>query len=183
MRKALYILAELDDQDLLWLVDTGSYRNYPAGTTLIEANGLVDHLYVVIDGEVDVILPSRRKIGDMATGDIVGEMSLIEKRPPAVSVVMASDCKLLAVPHAAIHERLRRDTAFAARFYRALTVFLADRLRTRVDTLGYGEDQVEDAQESFERENELDESLLNNVHVAGDRMRRLISMLESGSSV
>jgi len=178
MRKALYILAELEDQDLLWLVETGSYRNYPSGTTLIEAEKTVDHLYIVIDGELDVILPPQRKIGDMGTGDIVGEMSLIEKRPPSVSVVMAGDSKLLAVPHAAINGRLRRDTAFAARFYRALTVFLADRLRTRVATLGYGEARIEDAQESFERENELDESLLDSVHVAGDRMRRLIGLLE-----
>ncbi len=181
MRKALYILAELEDWDLLWLVENGSYRTYPKGTTLIQADSPVEYLYIVMDGELDVILPPERKIGEMFTGDIVGEMSLIEKRPPSVSVTMASDSKLLAVSHEAINGRLRQDTAFAARFYRALTVFLADRLRTRVATLGYGEGQIEDAQESLERENELDEGLLDNVHVAGDRMRRLVSLLEGNS--
>ncbi len=178
MRKALYILADLEDQDLLWLVETGVYQSFPAGTELIAAGGKVDRLCIVIDGALDVILPPRKKIGDMGAGDIIGEMSLIEKRAPSVSVVTASDTDLLAIPHTAMRERLTRDTAFAARFYHALTVLLADRLRSRVERLGYGDDQPEDVQETLERENELDESLLDNVHVAGDRMRRLIGLLE-----
>lgn len=178
MRKALYILADLDDQDLLWLVENGSYRRFSAGTRLIEAGTRVDNLYIVIDGELEVILPPAKKIGEMGAGDIIGEISLIEKRPPAVSVVMASDSKLLAIPQQRVHNRLRRDIAFAARFYHALAVFLADRLRARVATLGYSDRDVKDAQAAFEQVNELDENLLDNLHVAGDRMRRLVRLLE-----
>ena len=181
MRKALYILADLEDQDLLWLVESGCYRTYRAGTALIEAGGSVDTLYIVIDGELNVILPPRKKIGDMGTGDIIGEMSLIEKRAPSVSIEVTRDTKLLAIPHAALRERLKRDTAFAARFYHAIAVLLSDRLRTRVAEAASGADPDEDAQETFERENELDENLLDNLHVAGDRMRRLIGLLEGGA--
>jgi CRP-like cAMP-binding protein len=182
MRKALYILADLDDRDLLWLVEHGSYHRFPAGTRLIEAGSRVDNLYIVIDGELDVILPPAKTIGEMGPGDIIGEISLIEKRPPAVSVATASDCKLLAVPQQSIRDRLRQDTAFAARFYHALAVFLADRLRTRVATLGYGDDG-KDTQAAYEQINELDETLLDNLHVAGDRMHRLIRLLEDGEAM
>jgi CRP-like cAMP-binding protein len=183
MRKALYILADLDDRDLLWLVEHGSYHRFAAGTRLIEAGSRVENLYIVIDGELDVILPPAKKIGEMGPGDIIGEISLIEKRPPAVSVATASDCKLLAVPQQSIRDRLRQDTAFAARFYHALAVFLADRLRTRVATLGYGDDEAKDTQEAFEQINELGETLLDNLHVAGDRMHRLIRLLEGAEGI
>jgi hypothetical protein len=36
-------------------------------------------------------LPPRRRIGATGPGDIVGEMSLIERRAPSVSVAAASD--------------------------------------------------------------------------------------------
>jgi len=182
MRKALYILADLDDQDLLWLVKAGSYESHRAGTVLIEAGGKVDSLYIVIEGELDVILPPRKVIGDMGTGDLIGEMSLIEKRPPSATVAVTSDAKLLAIPHAIMRERLQRDTGFAARFYHALAVLLSDRMRTRVARAAYGSDQSENAGEVFERENELDENLLDNLHVAGDRMGRLIRLLEGGDA-
>jgi hypothetical protein len=55
---------------------------------------------------------------------------------------------------------------------------MADHLRTRVATLGYGVDPAERPQEALEHSNELDERVLDSLHVAGDRMRRLISMLE-----
>ena len=178
MRKALYILADFQDQDLLWLVDVGAYHTIPERTELITAGSSVETLYIVIDGELDIVLPPKKKVATIGVGDIIGEMSLIEKRAPTVSVVTSGECKLLAIPQDVIASRLRQDTDFAARFYHALAAFLADRLRTSVSQLGYGEEKRLDAQTVFEQENELDESLLDSVHVAGDRMRRLINLLE-----
>ena len=53
-------------------------------------------------------------------------------------------------------------------------------MRAREARAAYGTDPSEDRQGVFERENELDENLLDNLHVAGDRMRRLIHLLEGG---
>ena len=180
MRKALYILADLQDQDLLWFADVGTYQKIRSDTELITAGNNVDTLFIVIDGELDVVLPSGKRVASIGTGDILGEMSLIEKRAPTVSVITSRDSKLLAIPHTVISEHLRQDSGFAARFYHALAVFLADRLRSTVSQLGYGDAKLEDSQEAFEREHELDENLLDSVHVAGDRMLRLISLLEGG---
>ncbi|MEA1051735.1 cyclic nucleotide-binding domain-containing protein [Lamprobacter modestohalophilus] len=180
MRKALYILADLDDLDLLWLVENGDYHKFPAGTRLIQSGVDVVYLYIVIDGTLDVIFPPSKKIGEMGPGDIIGEISLIEKRPPAVSVVTARDSKLLAIPQQCVRDRLREDIAFASRFYHALAVFLADRLRARVATLSYGDAKAKDVQAGLEQANELDENVLDSLHVAGDRMRRLFRLLEGG---
>ena len=92
-----------------------------------------------------------------------------------------TDGVMLCVPQAALRARLAENEGFAARFYRALAVFLSDRLRATVAHLGYGDtSDKEDAYAAFEDEHELDEGVLDNLHVAGDRMRRLIGLLAGG---
>ena len=181
MRKALYILADLDDRDIAWLSETGVVRSVAEGELLIREGAVIDQLYIVIDGELEVVVGDGKRVAELVAGDIVGEMSLIEKRPPAASVRSMSEAKVLAVPQVAIRHRLAKDTACAARFYRALAVFLSDRLRSTVATFGYGKPGAESRQQALERENELDEVVLDTLHVAGDRMRRLVAMLEGRS--
>jgi hypothetical protein len=43
---------------------------------------------------------------------------------------------VLIIPKTALHKKIETDDAFAKRFYRALAIFMADRLR---DTLNPGE--------------------------------------------
>ncbi len=162
MRKALYILGDLEDRDLIWLRQAGELRKVPAGETLIRAGREVRHLFFVIEGELSVTAAESERISGLAVGDVVGEMSFVEKRLPSASVSANTDCLLLAVPREAILARFSSDAAFAARFYRALAVFLSDRLRTA----GGGADS-----------DELDEGVLDALHVAGDRFIRLIGLL------
>ncbi len=178
MRRALYILAELDDRDLTWLRDAGQVRRLPAGEVIISEGLKIEALYIVIDGKLEVCVANGTRIAELAAGDIVGEMSFIERRPPSASVRALTEAKLLAVPQSSVQARLSADAEFAARFYRAIAVFLSDRLRTTVATLGYGAPENEQPQEKLLRENELDEGLLDSLHVAGNRMRRLIAMLD-----
>lgn len=178
MKRALYILGELSDQDIAWLADAGQRRSVPRGTVIIREGEPVESLYIVTDGNLEVVLGQDTKIAVLGPGDIVGEMSLIEKRPPAVSVRALSDCRVLAVPQTSLRAELERDVGFAARFYRAIAVFLSDRMRSTVGQLGYGSVEPQDAEEAFSLENALDDGLLDNLHVAGDRMLRLIAMLD-----
>ncbi len=178
MRKALYMLAELNETDIRWLAGQGSHRTVARDEVLIAEGRAVDTLYIVTDGLLEVVIGrAGTQIARLVSGDIVGEMSLIEKSPPSVSVRALEQSRVLAVPHGPIVQRLERDPAFSARFYKAIAVFLSDRLRSTVARLGYGHEEM-DARSRFEAENELDEGLLDNIHVAGDRMRRLIALLE-----
>lgn len=179
MRKALYILADLDDRDLSWLRDTGAVQSIMPGEVIIREGEPVTSLFIVIEGSLEVVIENGKRIAELSVGDIVGEMSLIEKRPPSASVRALTAARLLAVPQESVRSRLNSDASFAARFYRALAVFLSDRLRSTVATLGYGAARHnESARQTLERDNELDEGLLDTLHVAGDRMRRLLAMLE-----
>lgn len=178
MRRALYILAELDDGDIAWLVANGTVRRLAEGEMLIREGVAIADFFIVIDGRLGVSVAGGREIAELQVGDIAGEMSLVEQRPPSASVAARLPCRLLAVPQAILRERLAIDPGFAARFYRALAVFLSDRLRSTVAVLERGQHAAEGAQQAFERENELDEGVLDNLHLAGDRLRRLMAMLD-----
>ena len=176
MRKALYILGDLNDQDVAWLAETGNRQSVSAGTTVIKEGEQVESLYIITDGTCEVVLADGKRLAELGSGDIVGEMSLIEKRPPMASVKALSDCTILAVPQTLLRAELDRNQGFAARFYRAIAVFLSDRLRSTVGQLGYGDATTKE--EAFTLENELDDGLLDTLHVAGDRMLRLIAILD-----
>lgn len=178
MRKALYILGDLNDQDISWLAEAGERRSVPRGSVIIQEGEAVEALYILTDGQLEVVVGGNTKVAELGPGDILGEMSLIEKRLPNASVRALVDCQVLAVPQATLRAELDRNQGFAARFYRAIAVFLSDRLRGTVGQLGYGTPGTQDAEEAFAQEHELDDGLLDTLHVAGDRMLRLIAMLD-----
>jgi len=179
MRKALYLLGDLAESDILWMAREGTVRQIGDGETLIVAGRPVDAFYVVIDGAFRVVHENGVEVARLGAGDVLGEMSLVEKQPPSASVVASAPSKVLGIPQATIVGRIADDPPFAARFYRALAVFLSDRLREASTRIAAGPEAGGLAQ--FEDEHELDEGLLDNIHIAGDRMRRLTELLESGS--
>jgi CRP-like cAMP-binding protein len=163
VRKALYILGELDDADIGWLAGNGRTLSLRASEQLIAAGREVRDLYFVTDGELAVATPSGARLSTLAMGDVVGEMSFVEKRLPSASVTALRPSQVLAVPREALLAVFERDPGFAARFYRALAIFLSDRLRTATTEGGAGD--------------ELDEGLLDTLHQAGDRFVRLMNLL------
>jgi CRP/FNR family transcriptional regulator, cyclic AMP receptor protein len=165
MRKGLYILGDLEDRDLIWMSRHGAVRELRPGEMLISAGRDVADLFFVTDGRLAVTGPAGAAIATLSTGDVIGEMSFVEKRPPSASVTATGPARVLAIPRAAILAEFAADNAFAARFYRALAVFLSDRLRAATSP---GDDAA----------GELDEAILDNVHQAGDRFIRLVGLLE-----
>ena len=55
-------------------------------------------------------------------------------------VEAVSEATVLRISDAKVREKLETDLGFASRFYRALCVFLADRLRSTTSRMGYGAD-------------------------------------------
>ncbi|WP_416908121.1 MAG: cyclic nucleotide-binding domain-containing protein [Polymorphobacter sp.] len=164
MRKALYILADLEDRDMLWLAQHGHVRALADGAVLIAAGQPIDDLFFVTDGEFAVISPAGQPLATLGLGDVAGEMSFVEKALPSATVRAQGAARVLAVPRAAILAAFAQDAGFAARFYRALAVFLSDRLRSLSAPVGGTA--------------ELDEGLLDTLSDAGDRFVRLIALLE-----
>lgn len=138
MQKVLFLLSELTDPDIDWLLRVARREEVPAGTILIQEGQSVDTLYILLDGTSVVTISALegRQLAKLATGDVVGEMSFIDARPPSATVQTLDKSLVLAIPRVLLAEKLYLDVAFAARFYRALAMLLSYRLRGMVSHLG-----------------------------------------------
>ena len=133
VRKVLFLLGEFADADLQWFVDVGSSERRRAGEVLIRAGATPDRLFILVDGVLSV-QNGGVEIARLGPGEVVGEMSMLDERPPSVTLVSIEDCLLFSLHHSVLRARLSAEPAFAARFYRAICIFLANRL-SRTDAL------------------------------------------------
>lgn len=178
MRKALYILGILDDSDASWLATTGKARSISAGTVIIQQGVPVDSVFILIDGQLQVYSGSV-EIAKLSAGEIVGEISFVDSRPPSASVKAAIDSQVLAVSKAALHTKIQKDLGFASRFYLSLATFLADRLRVADARLSAGQKGAEGGfQEDLD---EMPVDMLENIALASARFDMIIKRLAAQS--
>lgn len=186
MRKALYILGELSDADVEWMIDHGRRERKAAGTVLIREGGAIDALYILLEGQLAVSVEAQPggELGRMRAGEIVGEVSLVDLRPPSATVRVTEDALLLSIPRHALGAKLEADPSFASRFYRAVAVSLAYRLRDMVARAGgdtarpLGEEGGADV--GTMGEDELDIAVMDKVYLAGQRFERILKRLTTG---
>jgi CRP-like cAMP-binding protein len=174
MRKVLYILGQLTDADVEWIARTGRRRPAAPGETIILMGQKVPALFIVLKGTASVTIAGGREVARIGAGEVLGEMSLIDQRPPSATVKAAEPAMLLEIDRNVLEAELASNIGFAARFYRALAVFLSDRMRNTNAQLGFGK-----APQSvnLEEEDELDDGLLANIHLAGMRFEAIINRL------
>lgn len=159
MRKILFIFGQLTDGDVAWLAKVGRRQRVGAGAMLIEEGVPVEILYIVLSGELAVTQGKlRRPIARLGAGEVVGEMSFIDARPPSATVSAASDAVVYAVGKHRLQQELEANAPFAARFYKAVATFLSDRVRMALGADSSGE---------------LDANVLDNLDRAGARFDAL----------
>jgi CRP-like cAMP-binding protein len=122
-----FVLGQLTEADIDWLARHGERREVPVGTLLVEKNLPVAWIFIVLQGRFS--LYGAAGSGVIGTGEMIGEVSFVDSIPPSADVVASEDCVVLAVPHAALREHLDTDRDFGVRFYRAVAMMLAERLR------------------------------------------------------
>ena len=179
MQTILFILGQLNDGDLEWLIDRGERRKVPRGTTLIEEGHPNAHFFIVLEGHVSVSVEGKGEVDVLGSGEVLGEMSLVDSRPPSATVTALEDSYALLLPHTELRRHVEEDLGFGMRFYRALATFLSQRLRS-------GHAAEFDAEigllEDREQEGELDGNVLDTVQMAGARFDRLLKKMMGGRS-
>ena len=167
MRKVLFFLGILDDSDIEWLISEGSLLKVGAGVSLIHEGQPLDSMFLVIAGSfaVTVAALGDQAIARLMSGETVGEMSVVDSRPPSASVKALEPSVVLSIQRRKLADRLARDMPFGARFYRALAVFLANRLRTTSRHFGYEREPPSD--QAAETRDELDSDLLDSLSSPG----------------
>ncbi|RYG99349.1 MAG: cyclic nucleotide-binding domain-containing protein, partial [Alphaproteobacteria bacterium] len=83
MRKVLYILGQLNDEDVEWMARTGRRIEARQASVLIHEGKATDDLFFVIGGEAVVKVSGVGEVARLGRGEVVGEMSLIDSAPPS----------------------------------------------------------------------------------------------------
>jgi len=169
MRKALFFLGILNDADVEWMIATGTKRHLNPGEVLIQEGKTATSVFLVLDGALSVIARAagNKEVARLRSGEIVGEMSFVDSRPPSATVQAVEASSVLAIPRSDLEARISQDAPFAARFYRAMAVFLSDRLRSTVGLLGYSSGKTLEDESNYA--DEIDAAVLDNVSLAGAR--------------
>jgi CRP-like cAMP-binding protein len=110
----------------------------------------------------------------MSVGEIVGEVSLVDSAPASATVTATGEGLVLFLDKETLMAKLAADNGFGSRFYRALAVFLADRLRDARHTSGNRAVAAADV-----GDDELDAGILDRMSNAGDRFSQMLRTLRS----
>jgi CRP-like cAMP-binding protein len=187
MRKVLFLFSSLNDDDVEWMISTGTVRKVAAGTVLVEEGGSLDSLFIVIGGTFSVSVAAapqtqpapphpgaatgRRVVAHLQAGDVIGEMSFVDSQPPSGTVTATEPSKVLVLPRARLQERLQSGT-FGLRFYRAIAIFLSHRLRAANAKLR--DAVIDPGREGTDTLSEVDPALMEAISVAGARFAHLM---------
>src|SRR5437870_10687394 len=166
MRKVLYLLSELNEESLDWLVGAGTREWFTPGQVLVEEGKHIDVLYITLQGRFSVSTKGR-SVAELRVGEVIGELSFLDSRPPVATVVALEKSAVLSIPRSRLHSKLETDPVFACSFYRALGVMLAHRLRDTTLHLAYG--PVERSADS-----DTEEAGESNLNLAAARFESMI---------
>ncbi len=177
MKKILLFFSELNNGDLDWFVQKGKKELIPPNRLLIKEGNISDALYIVVSGSFSVAIESQNQteLAIISEGEIVGEVSFIDTRPPLASVRSREESVVLSLPRVQLLSKLQQDTNFASRFYRAICLCLSDRLRGTVSRLGYGYD----LDELEAHIGGFGQSMLSNLELAEAKFNWLIKNVRS----
>lgn len=199
LRDMLFVLGQLHDSDIDWMIATGTSQKITANTVLIREGGPVDALYILLDGTMTVSVSedernpltrafaalegegtTSREIARLSKGEIVGETAFIDTRLPFATVSATENSFVLSIPRQRLAAKLQQDIGFASRFYRVIATLLANRLQEMFSRLGYGRriySKGQSLDENVEYEDELDANILDNMALAGTKFDWILSRL------
>ncbi len=116
--------------------DAGEVMRANAGDRLIEEGQRNTHMYLVLDGEVEVRLRERAdrfsgvRLGKRGSGICLGEYSFIDKKPASAAVIVTRPSELFRISYKALEGLLATNDALGRTVYRNLLLQLVDRLRS-----------------------------------------------------
>lgn len=103
---------------------TEEYQSFIAGQTIFQEGNPGDRMYIVSEGQVDIVAGSQF-LETVGPGGILGELALIDDRPRSATAIARTDCLLAPVNRQHFLVLIQRTPAFALQVMRVM----ADRLR------------------------------------------------------
>jgi CRP/FNR family transcriptional regulator, cyclic AMP receptor protein len=126
------LFGALSDDVLEYLSTLLTVENPPAGATLFREGEDANAMFVVINGEVEVLKKSKRaveaRVAVLGPGDWFGEMSIVDIQPRSATVRALAPSRLLRISSADLDALYRHDL----RSYAIIILNLARELSRRL---------------------------------------------------
>ncbi|WP_017297800.1 cyclic nucleotide-binding domain-containing protein [Nodosilinea nodulosa] len=129
------LLRVLSNADLDWMISCGERQTLGAGHGVLHPYTVPDRVVLVIEGSLGESFAAAQGavddallIDELGQGELVGFSPLLDA-PNVTAVKALKSTQILSLPIAQIQAKLAEDIAFAAHFYHAIALMLADRLR------------------------------------------------------
>ncbi|HPK53461.1 MAG TPA: acetate/propionate family kinase [Smithellaceae bacterium] len=123
--KGIEILADLSDKDLTLIADNAQILDFTDGSVIIKRGEPGRFLWVVYDGEVEVLLTEedggRRTVAKLEREQIFGEMSLLTGEPAVLDVIASRWAKIIRIPRETFSRIIAENPATLGKFTRLVT--------------------------------------------------------------
>jgi len=125
----------LTEDERQWLVSNGQSTTYKTGEPVISEGEVVTSLLLIKSGNLRVTRTyldemSAEFAGPLGPGEVIGEMSLMDKKGASANLIADGDTEIHAIPGALLRSKLESDLEFKARFFESLFLDLTRKLRS-----------------------------------------------------
>jgi extracellular factor (EF) 3-hydroxypalmitic acid methyl ester biosynthesis protein len=174
---ALDIFQQLRQEDIHWMLASAELRTISANGVLVREDDPSETIFFIADGLFEVYVyggSGRLKVGQLGPGEIIGEISWLDRKPISATVRAVETSSVLTLSIAALEHKIAADAGFAARLFRAIATLTAERLRTTTSQVRRAEVGVQSASPA---EGATAAVLLSKI----DELKRLVAAQEAGT--
>jgi signal transduction histidine kinase len=114
--RAVPLFSDLSDRDLDRICARTEEIDLLAGTRLFEEGEPGDVAYVIIDGEIEIVMTSSDRdvlLAVRGEGEVIGEMALLHEEPRSATARARTDATLVSISRAALDDLLATSTSAA----------------------------------------------------------------------
>jgi CRP-like cAMP-binding protein len=134
------LLKGLLEEDLAMISSCGRRLAFQKNATLIREGQDDPSLYVVIKGQMEVVLPkeggdhglvraTRIKLNHLVQGDFIGEYALVDREPASASVIAVEPCEVFEITQSDFNKILNSSDRLAKTIYRNMLQVTIKRVR------------------------------------------------------
>jgi len=134
--RKIHTLESFSNEDLKDLLELSKIRKYDPGEVILEENNLDSWIYFLVSGKIRVVKHGETLRILKRTGDVFGEMGIIDSSPRSASVYAIDETVCLATDASLIDQLSGKDKAtFTSILFRTFSEILANRLRLTSEEL------------------------------------------------
>ena len=137
--KSIYLFRELEATELQKLIQIGQTKAVIAGQELFFSGQKSEALLVILKGSVRIFKSNEDAdeipLATISSGEHFGEMGFVTRDPRSATAQVVENADIFEVPYERLESLLSQEKLISEKFYRALSRFLAQRLKATTQEL------------------------------------------------